>query len=682
MSQPLLSQIQSFGLYSGKIWSQSYLAQIVAGSPADAIVLCISDAEPAIDRNIADPNHKKLILGFMPATYTSSGNTPDLFVNGQLPSSIAGNIDPNIPAQYSIKYWTNEWKQVVYSAIDRAIANGYDGLFLDSLSCDYYWLAGNNLGNPVVPNATQLLADFLGSVRNYVDSKHLSQKFYLIANSPTSIATQFPQSLKYLDGIFNENLYASLDGTTGIGTDYTKAISESSARYMLDTLLPLWQSSGDTILGNDYFLPNDQSTVIKSFLSYNDKGIVSNIIYTQDYGNQFLHGPYFFTANDSNSLVRGLPQSTNYLAGGKTNSATLIGGDYNDYFVGGFAKNTIDAGGGNDVIYAHPQNFQHKNILDINIKSVVVNAPNPSLAVYVNGQLASAPTEITATWTNGKIQDILVDISKFSSIQTISLKSVNGYWTDQNHSNATQPAGISLNGQPFLFALGTISGSGVINDGGSNCSLGGDAQITFQASALPLNVFNTNVGDQVDGGTGIDTVVYWGPKTEYTITQTNNQFSISDSKFATSSPDTLTNIERLKFSDTNLAIDINGNAGEAYRIYQAAFDRKPDASGLGYWIAQIDNGASLKSVAQGFINSAEFQKLYGSSPSNASFVDSLYHNVLHRAGEQGGVDFWNGVLNSGTRRADVLAGFSESAENKAGVIGSIQNGIQYTEWTG
>ena len=180
----------------------------------------------------------------------------------------------------------------------------------------------------------------------------------------------------------------------------------------------------------------------------------------------------------------------------------------------------------------------------------------------------------------------------------------------------------------------------------------------------------------------IDSISLSGLRSEYMLSNLGIIWQIVDTDLSRDGIDTLSNVERLKFSDTNLALDINGNAGAAYRIYQAAFDRKPDVGGLGFWISQIDKGASLQSVAQGFIGSAEFQKLYGSSPTNAAFVDGLYHNVLHRAGEQGGVDYWIGVLNSGTSRADVLAGFSESAENKAGVIGSIQNGIEYKEWLG
>ena len=188
--------------------------------------------------------------------------------------------------------------------------------------------------------------------------------------------------------------------------------------------------------------------------------------------------------------------------------------------------------------------------------------------------------------------------------------------------------------------------------------------------------------DTIFGGEGIDKAIYAGLKSQYAIGVYSGLVSVDDLVSSRDGSDTIYDVERLLFSDTGLAFDVSGNAGSAYRIYQAAFNRTPDSGGLGYWIAQLDNGTSLKSVAQGFIGSAEFQHLYGSSPSNAAFVDSLYHNILHRAGEQGGVDYWNGVLNSGTSKADVLVGFSESAENKAGVIGAIQNGIQYTEWLG
>jgi hypothetical protein len=194
--------------------------------------------------------------------------------------------------------------------------------------------------------------------------------------------------------------------------------------------------------------------------------------------------------------------------------------------------------------------------------------------------------------------------------------------------------------------------------------------------------FGKGANDVIDGAAGFDVAKYLGASNQYQIISTNGSIVVSDNTSNRDGVDTLTNIERLQFSDKVVGFDVSDNAGEAYRIYEAAFNRKPDTDGLGYWIAQLDKGATLKSVAEGFIGSSEFQKLYGSSPSNTSFVDNLYKNILDRAGEKAGVDYWVGQLNSGVSRADILVGFSESAENKAGVIGSIQNGIEYKEWLG
>lgn len=183
---------------------------------------------------------------------------------------------------------------------------------------------------------------------------------------------------------------------------------------------------------------------------------------------------------------------------------------------------------------------------------------------------------------------------------------------------------------------------------------------------------------QINGGDGVDTVQYAGKSTAYTVTQTGDG-TLSTVADGTGS-DTLFNVERLQFADTALAFDIHGNAGEAYRVYQAAFNRTPDAGGLGYWIAALDRGATLSDVANGFISSAEFKALYGSNPTNAAFVAGLYDHVLHRVPDQGGNDYWNGLLTQGTSRADVLASFSESPENQAQVIGAIQHGISYTHY--
>jgi len=184
--------------------------------------------------------------------------------------------------------------------------------------------------------------------------------------------------------------------------------------------------------------------------------------------------------------------------------------------------------------------------------------------------------------------------------------------------------------------------------------------------------------DLLVGGAGIDTAQYAGNHANYTI----QVASIVDN-IASDGVDALTNIERLEFADINVALDIDGNAGQAYRIYKAAFDRAPDLGGLGFWINALDNGASLTSMASGFTNSVEFESLYGSNNTNKEFVNLMYNNVLDRDADEGGYDFWLGHMDSGAvSREQLLIDFSESDENQLNVIGLISNGIEYTEWIG
>jgi hypothetical protein len=141
----------------------------------------------------------------------------------------------------------------------------------------------------------------------------------------------------------------------------------------------------------------------------------------------------------------------------------------------------------------------------------------------------------------------------------------------------------------------------------------------------------------------------------------------------------LSGVERVAFEGSVLAFDVDGHAGQALRIYQAAFDRAPDGAGLGYWIGAMDAGVSLATVAGGFVTSDEFVSKYGASPGNRQLVEQFYQNVLHRAGEAAGIDFWTGMLDAGrVSVVDVLVGFSESAENKTALVGAVEHGIAYT----
>jgi serralysin len=191
--------------------------------------------------------------------------------------------------------------------------------------------------------------------------------------------------------------------------------------------------------------------------------------------------------------------------------------------------------------------------------------------------------------------------------------------------------------------------------------------------------------DTINGGSGLDTAVFRGARSQYAVTgqpdPAAHAFTVRDSSGA-DGLDSLVDVERIHFGDGWLALDTDGTAGQAYRLYQAAFDRAPDLVGLGFWIKGMDDGLGLNQVASEFTHSKEFHDTYGDT-TNAQFVDLLYQNVLNRAPESGGYNYWMDMLATrGLTREAMLGFFSESPENQAQVIGAIDNGMEYIPWQG
>ena len=148
----------------------------------------------------------------------------------------------------------------------------------------------------------------------------------------------------------------------------------------------------------------------------------------------------------------------------------------------------------------------------------------------------------------------------------------------------------------------------------------------------------------------------------------------------TNGADTLAAIERLRFNDGTLAFDIDGHAGQAFRVYQAALGRAPDTAGLGHWIDQLDAGAGdTVWLARNFLYSGEFTETYGQAAamSNLSFLDLLYDIAFERDPDTDGMQYWMEQLAAGVERERVVASFSESFENQTNLQDSMATGIWF-----
>lgn len=179
--------------------------------------------------------------------------------------------------------------------------------------------------------------------------------------------------------------------------------------------------------------------------------------------------------------------------------------------------------------------------------------------------------------------------------------------------------------------------------------------------------------DTFVGGPGVDTAYYDGGRNQVAISASGSGYKVS----TLGKVDTLNGIERIAMGDGSvLALDVKPgeNAGSAYRIYQAAFDRKPDVSGLKFWIERMDAGASLTQVAQGVVDSNEFKSI---NPTNdtTQLINNYYLHVLHREPDATGFQYWSKAAENGMQPHEMLVAFSESIENVNGTTAALKDGI-------
>jgi len=184
--------------------------------------------------------------------------------------------------------------------------------------------------------------------------------------------------------------------------------------------------------------------------------------------------------------------------------------------------------------------------------------------------------------------------------------------------------------------------------------------------------------DSLDGGEGSDVAIYLGLFRAHQA-QVSGPAALTIHGVDTGA-DVLSNIETIVFRDGKLVFDANGAAAQVTRLYETVLQRAPDQAGLDAWVDRMeDRGASLKSVALGFLESAEFQQKTGQL-SNAEYVEFLYQNALGRPSDPAGKASWVQALDSGTKdRADLLIGFSESQEQRARTADTVGEGFFNTD---
>jgi Ca2+-binding RTX toxin-like protein len=182
--------------------------------------------------------------------------------------------------------------------------------------------------------------------------------------------------------------------------------------------------------------------------------------------------------------------------------------------------------------------------------------------------------------------------------------------------------------------------------------------------------------DAIDGGDGIDTAGYAGPRSQYAMAKSESGFQV-DGTAAGEGTDSVTNVERLEFTDGKVALDLSGNAGEVAKILGAVFGRDfvSNQGFVGIGLSFADGGMSYESLVQLALDAR-----LGAGASNAAVVDLLYTNVVGAAPDAATRANYVGLLESHTfTQASLGVMAADFGINLANInfVGLEQSGLAY-----
>lgn len=246
---------------------------------------------------------------------------------------------------------------------------------------------------------------------------------------------------------------------------------------------------------------------------------------------------------------------------------------------------------------------------------------------------------------------------------------------------------ISINGgggSDCVFVLGSVSqftfkksgNNWILNESiglNQNAVLTSIAQVNFQdGSQVPLMTTLSSVQNSV--------MTFSDKSSNYGVTISGSTLTILDSLNPNDFAKTAMGINRLKFSDSSFAYDLQGSqsGGLTAELLGAAFGPTSltNKQYVGIGLGLFDGGLSMTQVAQLAINTGAI-----SAPDNTSFVKAIWANVMGSPVDSGNLNSFVGLLNNGTyTQAGLLsiAATTSTNQNHINLVGLAQSGLQYS----
>ena len=414
--------------------------------------------------------------------------------------------NPEWEENFKVRYWLDEWQQVIFDYVDRIIDGGFNGLYLDIIDGYEYWEEKDPSGTI---DYRQEMADFVAAIRAHAEARLEElgdDRTFVIIGQNGEELLENQTYLDAIDGVGKEDLQFYYEFTN---PDDFQVYDAEDVAYSTD-LLQIAIDAGKQVMVVEYLdasLQAEHSAILTTLAEtlwaqgiplYVSENRLLDAVFTQPESNLFIR---LTEGTSAGEILRGGVYGDVISAGGGHDQIWAGAGDRSaDTFIGGSGNDIIGGGAGDDLLIGGGAADGNKH----HLLSGNGNINNDGADVLYGG--SGNDTLIGGSWSDSLVDDN----GRFDHGEAItSGTAANQLWAGTGNDHIYGAAGGD--------GLGGGPGNDTILAGGGNDTLYGG---TGDASATGLNdvlsgqdgndeIFSGGGDDSVSGGAG-DDLIYGG----------------------------------------------------------------------------------------------------------------------------------------------------------------------------
>ena len=243
-----------------------------------------------------------------------------------------------------------------------------------------------------------------------------------------------------------------------------------------------------------------------------------------------------------------------------------------------------------------------------------------------------------------------------------------GYWSFVGSARASTITSAGQATVNFGTVLENLIGSAFADN-----LHGNDVNNVINGGAGNDQITGGGGNDNIDGGIGIDIAIFSGASKGYKISTEATSVLVTGDAI-TDGIDTLLNIERIRFSDKSIAIDLNGNAGISAKVIGAVLGKTQvqNSTYVGLGLSYLDKGMSYSDLSALALTAV-------GATTNVAVVSTLWKNVIGTDATAEIKAPYIKMLTDGMKVGDLVVLAADTSFNTTNInlVGLAQTGIEY-----